>query len=226
MKSRTFLGTALLAGTLFAAVALPASAQQRGHDNNHRSGNHNGYVNQNHRGYTSGHRGHDNRNHGNRGQDNRGHPSNRGHDNRSWGHNNYNRNGYSNRNHHSNRYGNSSFSFSYNTYGPNYGSYRSYRPNYGSYGHNNYNNYRPRYQWNPYQRVIYAQHFRNQHHRPRYAVGHRFNNHHNYRINDYRRYGLYAPPSGYYWTRYDGDAYLAAAGTGLVAGIIIGALID
>lgn len=41
-----------------------------------------------------------------------------------------------------------------------------------------------------------------------------------YRIADYNRYGLYAPPRGYQWTRVGDDAILTAIATGVVAGAI------
>lgn len=41
-----------------------------------------------------------------------------------------------------------------------------------------------------------------------------------YRIADYNRYGLYAPPRGYQWTRVGDDAILTAVATGVVAGAI------
>lgn len=41
-----------------------------------------------------------------------------------------------------------------------------------------------------------------------------------YRIADYNRYGLYAPPRGYQWTRVGNDAILTAVATGVVAGAI------
>lgn len=37
-----------------------------------------------------------------------------------------------------------------------------------------------------------------------------------YVINDYRVWGLRAPPRGYHWVRVDGDAVLAAVATGIV----------
>ncbi|MEL6245098.1 MAG: RcnB family protein [Pseudomonadota bacterium] len=47
-------------------------------------------------------------------------------------------------------------------------------------------------------------------------------------IRDYHHYGLYAPPRGYHWVHdYDsGDAVLAAITTGVIAGLVIGAIVD
>lgn len=104
---------------------------------------------------------------------------------------------------------------------------RNYNRNYG-YNNRNYNYgrpaYQPRYSWNPSRRVVYAPNFYYPNYRPYYSVGGRFYDYNRYRINDYQRWGLYHPPQGYYWVRHNNDAYLAAAGTGLIAGIIIGAL--
>lgn len=92
-------------------------------------------------------------------------------------------------------------------------------------------NYRPRYHYNHAQRVIYAPqygHYYKPNYRyiPRYQLGHRiYSGGYTYVIHDYHRYGLYVPPHGHQWVRHDGDAYLIAAGTGLVAGIIIGAML-
>lgn len=88
--------------------------------------------------------------------------------------------------------------------------------------------YQPRYVWNPNNRVIRAYHIRNSHryrqYRPHFRVGHRFHGGRHVIISDYHRFGLYHPPRGHRWVRHNNDAYLQAAGTGLVAGIIIGAL--
>lgn len=45
-------------------------------------------------------------------------------------------------------------------------------------------------------------------------------------INEYDRYGLYAPPHGYHWVRdHDsGDAILASVATGAIIGLVVGAL--
>ncbi|GBQ58153.1 hypothetical protein AA0498_2593 [Acidomonas methanolica] len=44
-----------------------------------------------------------------------------------------------------------------------------------------------------------------------------------YRIPDWHAYpGLYAPPPGYYWTRYDNQYLLTEIATGLIAGIVGG----
>ncbi|NEX92024.1 RcnB family protein [Caulobacter sp. 17J65-9] len=42
-----------------------------------------------------------------------------------------------------------------------------------------------------------------------------------YRV-DYGRYGLYAPPRGYVWTRVDDNAVLTAVATGVIAGVVSG----
>ena len=43
-----------------------------------------------------------------------------------------------------------------------------------------------------------------------------------YVVNDYRGYGLRAPPRGYYWRRSDvGDYLLVAAATGIIADLIL-----
>ena len=42
-----------------------------------------------------------------------------------------------------------------------------------------------------------------------------------YYVNDYRRYGLRAPPRGYRWHRVDDQYVLAAVATGLIASVII-----
>ena len=41
-----------------------------------------------------------------------------------------------------------------------------------------------------------------------------------YRVNDYRRYHLQRPPRGYEWRRVDNNYVLAAAATGLIAGLM------
>lgn len=42
-----------------------------------------------------------------------------------------------------------------------------------------------------------------------------------YRV-DHNRYGLRAPPRGYYYTRVDNDVVLTAAATGLITSVIVG----
>jgi Ni/Co efflux regulator RcnB len=42
-----------------------------------------------------------------------------------------------------------------------------------------------------------------------------------YRVNDYRRYHLQAPPRGYEWRRVDNNYVLAAAATGLILGLVL-----
>ena len=42
-----------------------------------------------------------------------------------------------------------------------------------------------------------------------------------HRINDWRRYHLSAPPRGYEWRQVDNSYVLAAAATGLIAGLVI-----
>ena len=227
MNLKNKIGLALLSGSFLAAIALPAAAQVNGV-------NQRGYVPQNTNGYATAQytpvaaqnraadqRGDRRDRRWNNNDNRRDHRWDR-RDNRRdqrwdrrdtrrdhrWDRNDNRRHDNWNRN--NNRY-----------YGNNHNQY---------YGHNNYRrdnyrqNYRPRYSWNPSRRVVYAPNFYYPNYRPRYSVGARFYNYNNYRINDYQRWGLYQPPRGYHWVRHDNDAYLAAAGTGLVAGIIIGAL--
>ncbi|MBU2605823.1 MAG: RcnB family protein [Alphaproteobacteria bacterium] len=62
---------------------------------------------------------------------------------------------------------------------------------------------------------------------PRYAVGGYYQPHgQTVYIRDYNRYGLYAPPRGYYWARdYDrGDAILASVATGAIIGLVVGVI--
>ena len=155
-----------------------------------------GYASQNHNGYAnSRHSGHNNNQYnGYRGKN----QNYRGHDNNNRRHDN-NYRGHDNRNYNNNRY---------------------YRPA----PQVNYNYYTPRYSYNPHQRIVYAPNFRNHGYHQRYQLGARFYNYDRYLISDYQRFGLYNPPRGHYWVRNDNDAYLAAAGTGLIAGVIIGAL--
>lgn len=58
-----------------------------------------------------------------------------------------------------------------------------------------------------------------------WAVGqpyHRVNYGPTYVVNDYRPYGLRAPPRGYYWRRSDaGDFLLVAVATGIIADLIL-----
>jgi Ni/Co efflux regulator RcnB len=42
-----------------------------------------------------------------------------------------------------------------------------------------------------------------------------------YRVSDYRRYHLQAPPRGYEWRRVDNNYVLAAAATGLILGLVL-----
>ncbi len=41
------------------------------------------------------------------------------------------------------------------------------------------------------------------------------------RVSDYRRYHLSRPPHGYEWRRVDNNYVLAAAATGLIAGLVL-----
>lgn len=41
-----------------------------------------------------------------------------------------------------------------------------------------------------------------------------------YSIREYNRYGLYAPPRGYQWTRVGNDAVLVAVASGLVGAVV------
>ena len=62
---------------------------------------------------------------------------------------------------------------------------------------------------------------------PRYSVGGYYHPHgQTVYIRDYHRYGLYAPPRGYYWARdYDrGDAILASVATGAIIGLVVGVI--
>lgn len=158
------------------------------------------YTTQNHKGYANPNyngRGHDDRS--------RGNSDNRRYDNNRRNNQSYNNRGNTNRNYNNRGYNNN----------------RYYQPA----PRTNYNHYKPRYSYNPYQRVVYAPQFRNNgRYHPRYQVGARFSGYNRFLISDYQRYGLYNPPRGHYWVRQDNDAYLAAAGTGLIAGVIIGAL--
>ena len=217
MKLLKPVSLALASGSLLLAFAIPAQAQgyARG-DRGDRGGS-----------YSSGK---------SRGDSNRG--WNRGHDRRDHDRGGYNRGGHD---HRDGRYQGQKYSgygyrgFSYNRYG----SYRppvSYsRPGYVTprYPSTYYRpgprpGYTPRYRYNPGTRVVYAPATRNNWHyrnySPRYRVGYRLPYPQRYVINDYWRFGLYQPPAGHYWVRYDNDAYLAAAGTGLVVGLIVGAL--
>ena len=204
MKLIKTLGAVVLSGTMLAAVTGTASA-----DDKNRYGSR-GYVSQNTKGYGGGytysrqgnHPGY-HRNWGDRGR----------YDNRDWNqrrdHDRWRRDGYHGQSYQSNN------------------RHRYYYPNrsYGRSGFSfNFGYYQPRYRWNPYQRVVYAPNYHRPNYHPRYRVGHRFSNYNSYLINDWQRWGLYQPPHGYYWARHDNDAYLTAAGTGVIAGIIIGAL--
>lgn len=110
---------------------------------------------------------------------------------------------------------------------------RRYQPRVNPYRYSNYKrfpgpNYRPSYRYDPKVRVRYAPRVysipRYRNYSPRYGVGTRAYYPSRYVVNDYWRYGLYTPPRGHYWVNYDGDAYLTAIGTGLIAGVIIGAI--
>jgi Ni/Co efflux regulator RcnB len=62
---------------------------------------------------------------------------------------------------------------------------------------------------------------------PRHSVGGYYQPHgQTVYIRDYNRYGLYAPPRGYYWARdYDrGDAILASVATGAIIGLVVGVI--
>lgn len=204
MTIKRNIAIALATGGLAFASFAPAYAnpgQKNAYTHNR------GYVSQTHTGYTGQHRGHVSQyqhrgpqhysSHGNNRYDNRGHHNNR----------------YDNRGHYNNRYDHRGYHNPYNK--------PAYRPNV----------YQPRYHWNPHQRVIYAPRFKTHYpnyvrYQPRYRVGHRVDFRHAHYMNDYSRYGLYAPPRGHNWVRHDNDAYLTVVGTGLVAGIVIGALLS
>lgn len=44
-----------------------------------------------------------------------------------------------------------------------------------------------------------------------------------YRVNNWRRHGLYAPPHGHYWVQHGADYLLVAVTTGIIASLIVGA---
>ena len=230
------IAIALAAGGLTISSIGPAFADgQRGgqHGNNH------GYAKQNHKGYNGG-KGHNggksynnNGKHGQKGYDGRnGYNGHKGYDQKHSGYNNkYSDNHYKGGN---NQYKGHN-QYQYHQKGQNH--YNGQK-HYNGYKHYNGHrvvtpprNYKPRYTYNPRQRVVYASQFRNYYqypnrYAPRYNVGHRiYPTGYTYVIHNYPAYGLYQPPPGYQWVRCDGDAYLAAAGTGLIAGIIIGAML-
>ena len=138
------------------------------------------------------------------------------HDNRNWG-NQGNHNGWRN---HSGDNGN---------HGRYRGSYGNSRGDYGNGGYRGDNradyrgdyrgNYRPNY-YRPAPRVVY---------RPAPAPYWRRGGHYygrgyapTYVVNDWGNYGLYAPPSGYYWRRSDaGDFLLVAITTGIITNLIL-----
>lgn len=223
MKLTKTVAAAIAVGGLVFASAAPALAQHHGN-----KGHHSGYSGKNHKGYGGGYKGHHGggykSHHGGKSQYNGYRGKTSGY--KGYGHQTY-------KGHHGGYYGNKG-----------YNHYRGYgKPRY--YGHNNvyrprvYHpprptySYRPkpRYSWNPSRPVVYAPYFQTYYpnyrsYQPRFSVGYSINYNHYPRIYDYHRYGLYAPPSGHYWVHADGDAYLTAAGTGLIAGIVIGALLS
>lgn len=169
--------------------------------------------------FANGHRDH--------GRDHRSGYSKQNHSNYSGRHQSSRHNdGYRNRSHYSGR---SNYRDSYRGNGyrqdSHRGSVKNYRSHAPVYSRGYGAGYKPRYTYNPHKRVVYAPHFSNyRHYQPRFSVGYRLQPRYHVRINDYHRWGLYHPPHGHYWVRHNNDAYLAAAGTGLIAGIIIGAL--
>ncbi len=212
MKLTKLVAMFAAAGGLVAIASMPASAQHHG------GHGHKGYAGSNHSGYTGRH---SNSHHS--GYDKRGHYSNPyNHGNKHHGSKPYSHYKYGDKNH---GYKNYSYkSHGYKSYGHNsYPSYKYGHHNKPSYGHNNY---RPRYSWDPRQRVVWNPYFkqRHSHYKPRYYVGSQLSLSRYPRIYNYSNYGLYHPPQGYHWVRSDNDAYLTAAGTGLIAGIIIGAI--
>ena len=78
-------------------------------------------------------------------------------------------------------------------------------------------------------RVVYRQVYRPAYHpgygQPRWARGARYYNEGygpTYVVNDYRGYGLRAPPRGHYWRRSDaGDYLLVAIATGIITDLIL-----
>lgn len=101
--------------------------------------------------------------------------------------------------------------------------------------------YKPSYHYSPPPRAYYApprtsvtvtygRSYGPHYHRgysPRYDVG----GYYGYAprtvyINQYDRYGLYDPPSGYHWVRDNdsGDAILASVATGAILGLVVGAI--
>ena len=83
--------------------------------------------------------------------------------------------------------------------------------------------YRPVYR-NDY-RPVYRPAYRSGYAQPRWARGVRYYDHGyapTYVIQDYRGYGLRAPPRGYHWRRSDaGDYLLVAVATGIIADLIL-----
>lgn len=232
MKLTKTVAAAIAVGGLVFASAAPALAQHQGNKGHHSGSGHKGHGG-GYKGHGGGHKGH----HGGYSQNNgyKGHNGGQSHNNGYRGHNS----GYRGQSHNTNR-------GHYGGYNGNKGhnQYRGYgKPRY--YGHNNvyrprvYHpprpNYsyrpKPRYAWNPSRPVIYAPYFQTYYpnyrsYQPRFSVGYSINYNHYPRIYDYNRYGLYSPPHGHYWVHADGDAYLTAASTGLITGIVIGALLS
>ena len=238
---------ALAAGGLVISALAPASAQNY---NGQKNGNNHGYSNQGKHSHSGknyngqGYKGHNqNNNYKGKGYNNNGKPYNGGHHSNNKSNYGHNQNGYypgnkhtDNRGHKNNGYNGKSYN---NNHGYNHKSYNSHGNNGHGYNNNHtYNghnhsqkHYKPRYAYNPNKRVIYAHQFPRYYkyptrYVPRYSIGHRvYRGGYTYVINDYWSYGLYAPPPRYQWVRCDGDAYLAGIGTGLISGIIIGAML-
>lgn len=144
------------------------------------------------------------------------------HDNRGWGDNGHH-NGWRNHSGDNGNHGRYRGSYGYRNYGD--GGYRGdnradYRGDYrGNYRSEYRDNYRPNY-YRPAPRVVY---------RPAPAPYWRRGGHYygrgyapTYVVNDWGHYGLYAPPSGYYWRRSDaGDFLLVAITTGIITNLIL-----
>ncbi|MEO6518450.1 MAG: RcnB family protein [Pseudoxanthomonas sp.] len=94
------------------------------------------------------------------------------------------------------------------------------------YSHDRYYQARqPRVVYRPVYRPAYPQAYYPGRAAPRWARGYRYNHDgygRTYIVNDYRGYGLRAPPRGQYWRRSDaGDYLLVAVATGLITDLIL-----
>ncbi len=100
-----------------------------------------------------------------------------------------------------------------------------YSKNDRRYNHDRYYQQRPRVVYRPVYRPVYGPAYHVGHGAPRWARGYRYNRDGygpTYIVNDYRGYGLRAPPRGQYWRRSDaGDYLLVAVATGLITDLIL-----